>query len=167
MQLFRQRRIAAYISSVILFILSGQSASAGDSTSDLTSPSVTLKVVTPGTSCTTTGEIAETASGSYAECDSGIWLGRAASNPVYVNSAVPIGNGGMTHFVSCPAGKKVLFSSCLIYGANGIFYHDDQVSSAGVVNGWFVPGDVMTVCLYSADTAVSGFLVPVAVCGDR
>ena len=168
MQLCRQSCFAAYISVFLVLSLSSTKISAGDSTVVQSPPTVSILTVVDGDPCTAVGAVAKTVTNSFAACESGAWKSREISNPTYVQAVSPIGSvSGTGVYAACPTNKKVLFSSCLIYGASGTFYHDEQGPAGGIYLGFPLPGDQGAYCLYVSGPSSGGYVVVSGVCGDR
>lgn len=150
-------------------------ALSGDSSSGVSNPGVSIPTVTPDSACANVGAIAQTTGGSYATCESGFWRSRRISNPYYSATAKAFdysggGYGFAGAYTPCPAGKKVLFTACLVYGASGFFFHDQHGPAAGITGPPYnfpIDGDQGGYCLYVATNGSSGTLVVQAICGDR
>lgn len=157
-----------YIKLLILQLAMIGVVYAADSTVSQTQPAVSQLTVSDGAVCSAPGSIAKTVAGSYATCESGAWKAREISNPEYVQAYVPMGPiSGNAVYAPCAPTKKILFTSCLIYGVNGPFYHDEQGPAGGIYYGFPLPGDQGAYCLYVSGAGASGALVVSGVCGDR
>ncbi len=151
-------------------LLAAFGALAVDSTGGLSNPSVSIHTVTAGSACPGVGAIAQTSAGAYATCEGGVWTTRNISNPSYVQGVAYIGPfEAVAAFAQCPAGKKVLFSSCLIYAPNGSFFHDEHGPASGIdlATSFPISGDTGAYCYYVSAPGASGYVVSQGVCGDR
>lgn len=159
-----------YIVALVALSFIAPVAFSGDSTGAISNPSVVIQTVAGGSPCSGVGAIAQTSAGAYATCQAGVWTTRNISNPVYIQATGFIGSfDDVSIFVACPAGKRLLFSSCLVYAPTGTFYHDDQGPAGGVDpnTNFQLPGDTGVYCYYISDTGASGYVVPQGICGDQ
>ncbi len=167
MPVFLLKLIAGAISSWLLF---ATPVSAADSTSTASAPSVAIGTAVSGSACTTPGAIAKSTGSGFLTCVSGVWTAPVISNPVHAQAAKYIGPSSAEGvYAACPAGKKVLFTNCLIYLPNGagVFYHDEQGPAGGLVGYLPTPGDSGGYCLYISGPGAAGYVVVNTICGDK